>query len=317
MKSAFTMTAPVSVAIALAWFNQSAVAAPNALQELESACGVDRTLAVVRTERDDRYIFCAGEDTVNVIELQRDDGESRSRLTRFESADKLFFQLVPSAVDIPMSVLASLRLEGTAPAQPWVLDMADDSTLRQSAGKGKVAASGGAAFASCAAPSLGLDVKEEFFNDYTFCDHVAVGSAYSNLPSWHASGASFLHALGQLSPSHAGPHEPWKQWFADEDEEGDARFARARVRSCGGTTRLRTWHKASATTGSWNKVGDIDIPSGWIGTQQLFGNPQHSLWMGYDHDDFWFRSDPYAGASIGSLHYYAKYAWGVNCDLIQ
>ncbi|MDZ4814328.1 MAG: hypothetical protein SGI99_17215 [Pseudomonadota bacterium] len=105
-------------------------------------------------------------------------------------------------------------------------------------------------------------------------------------------------------------------YYAGEDEDGGARFGRALVQSCSGTTRFRGWLKSSPTTGSWGDPrAEFYVAQGQVLVMHLWGNNQHSLWMGYDADDMRFRADAVNDATFGSRMYFAKYGWGTRCDI--
>ncbi|MEO1573499.1 MAG: hypothetical protein AAFU65_00905 [Pseudomonadota bacterium] len=273
---------------------------------VEPDCGSE-TVATVVTKDNDLYLFCSdAEGKTAVIEVREDRGDE-TLIDESMTPSELLRSVVPKGVEVPKAVLKRLETCSTsARATAWRVGEWDLDRVARAASNSR---------GTCSAPSLGMS-PTVFFNNTTYCGWVGATSAGSHNPAWHAHGASYLHANNEGSPNHAGPHlPPYEYYYADEDELGDARYARARVRSCGGKTRLRSWVKASATSGSWSPKWDWEVPSGYVSTMAYYANSQHSLWMGYDADDVFFRADAIGSASFGSRFYFLKYGWGENCDM--
>ncbi|MFK8016131.1 MAG: hypothetical protein AB8G17_11915 [Gammaproteobacteria bacterium] len=271
----------------------------------EPTCGKD-TIASVTTKANDLYLFCADTDGKTVVVEIREDRGDETLLDETLSPVQLLRTVVPKGMKIPGDVVDRLATgkaqERSAPFKVGEWDVA------------RAAEVAAVDRASCNTPSLGMS-PSAFFNNTTYCGWVAGQSASSSNSAWHAHGASYMNIPGEGSSNHAGPHlPPFEFYYADEDELGDARYGRARVRSCGGTTRLRSWVKASANSGSWTPKWNWTISSGHTATMVYYANPQHSMWMGYDADDIFFRVDNPTG-SFGSRLYFFKYAYGQNCDM--
>lgn len=288
--------------------NASQIAPDQSLQTNDAPCGKN-TVAVINTDQHDQYTFCADGDGVAVMELLYDDGSRPSLLDKYTDPIELLTAIMPLHADIPEDIVESIRngerlAKHTTPFTVGQTKYFDEPAAALESSKG-----------ACSPPSLSFSINE-FVNDTTFCGFVAGQSVSSGNSSWHAHGASAYNVPGEGSGSHAGPHlPPYEFYYADEDEEGDARYGRARVRSCGGTTKFRGWKKPSPTTGSWSPIATYNVPGGYTYTMKWYSNSQHSLWMGYDADDIWFRADALGNASFGSRFYFLKYAWGTNCDL--
>ncbi len=279
---------------------------PPGEEIVEPSCG-DETIATVVTKDNDLYLFCADQDGKTLVVEVREDRGDETRLDESAKPADLLRKIVPAGTSVPKDVIERLE-KGTSSARstPWRVGRWDLE---------RVSRAGSADRATCSAPSLGMS-PTIFFNNTTYCGWVAAASTYSHLSSWHAHGASYLNGNNEGSPNHAGPHlPPYEFYYADEDELGDARYGRARVRSCGGSTQLRSWVKASAVNGSWTPKWSWVIPSGYISTMAYYANTQHSLWMGYDADDIFFRADALGSASFGSRFYFLKYGYGENCDM--
>jgi len=272
----------------------------------DAPCGVD-TIAIINTAQNDQYTFCADGEGTAVMELLYDDGERESLLDKITDPIDLLATVTPAYVDIPSEVLVSI-------AEGQSLQNAASFVVGKAAYIADTDEVNLSSKAACSTPSLGFSISE-FVNSTTYCDFVSGTTTSSGNSNWHHHWASAFNVPGEGSHSHAGPHEPFKQWFADEDEEGDARYGRARVRSCGGTTLFRGWKKASPTTGSWSPIATYHVPSGYLYTMKWYSNSQHSIWMGYDADDIRFRADALGNASFGSRFYFLKYAWGTSCNL--
>ncbi len=275
---------------------------PQNTQVNELPCG-QKTLAVINTEDSRQYVFCAGDEGTAVMELKPDNGKG-SLLDEISDPIELLATVTPAPVSIPDEILVSVA-DGKPLSNGEIFRVGEFEMLEQQTYSTK---------AACAMPSLGFSMSE-FINDSTFCGTVAGSSNSSNNSAWHHHWASALHVPGQGSASHTGPSPNVYQWSADDDEDGDARYGRARVRSCGGTTQFRGWVKASPTTGSWSPLATYYVPSGYYYTMKWYSNSQRSIWMGYDADDIRFRADALGNASFGSRFYFLKYAWGNNCDL--
>ena len=268
-------------------------------------CGIN-TIAVINTKRGDQYTFCADGKGTAIMELTLDDGSEASLLDEITDPVELLATVTPLDVVIPDDVMKSVQ-NGTRSDRKTPFVAGESQVVPQETDASK---------AACATPSLGFSVSNsEFVGNPTYCGFVHGSTTSSGNSSWHHHWSSVFNIPGEGSHSHAGPHEPWKNWYADVDEEGDARYGRARVRSCGGTTLFRGWKKASPTTGSWSPIATYNVPSGWLYTMKYYANSQHSIWMGYDADDIRFRADALGSASFGSIFYFLKYGWGTNCDL--
>ena len=276
---------------------------------VEPTCGAD-TIASVTTKANDLYLFCADTDGKTVVVEVREDHGDETRLDEKRRPAELLQALVPKGTRIPQDVIERLTKGSTQRrAEPFRVGQWNLEKVRA------VASTASDDRATCNTPSLGMS-PDAFFNDTTYCGMVHGGHTTSNNPAWHAHGASYLQFNGEGSSNHAGPHlPPWEYYYADEDENGDARYGRARVRSCGGTTRLRSWVKASANSGSWSPKWNWNVYNGYITTMAYYANPQHSMWMGYDADDIYFRADSLDSGSFGSRFYFFKYGWGENCDM--
>jgi hypothetical protein len=274
-------------------------------------CGTN-TVAIIHTEEHDQYVFCVNEKgDIAVIETLVDGQEVRSRLDQFYNPIDLLEAVVPSGLAVPEEVRLSLKQAKALQREtPHVLGQPDPT-------KAMVVNASQVSAASCSTPSLGFSPAQAFFNDYTYCGFVYASSSRSSFSGWHAHAASLLTGNNEGSHQHAGPHRPpHEYYYADEDEEGDARYGRARVQSCGGTTMLRGWSKSSPTTGNWSLFATFYVPIGSVTTMAWYSNAQRSLWMGYDADDISFRVDTLDSVtSFGSLFYFLKYAYGPNCDL--
>lgn len=292
-----------------ALMDASATALTPEQQQVNAApCGSD-TLAVINTTQKDRYIFCAGREGTSVIEVLPPRSKRISRLDSYSDPLELLAAVLPKHARVPDEVMMAIGTGEPLDARfirsaPFTVGSADysDTPAQQKA--------------ACSTPSLGAFDMSEFINDNTFCGIVHGSSVSSNNTQWHHLWSSAMGIAGEGSHAHAGPHEPSKDWFADVDENGDARYGRALVHSCGGTTQFRGWVKASPTTGSWDQFAEYFVPSGSTYLMKAYGNPFHSLWMGYDADDIRFRADALDGASFGSRFYFIKYAWGENCDMV-
>ena len=274
--------------------------APN-----DAPCG-DNTIAIITTKENDVYVFCTGEDGDVAVMEAISSSERPSLLDEILDPVDLLKAVASPEVDVPEEVIARIKTgklrQGTEP-------------FRVGRPNYRMAAASKTGSA-CATPSLNFSPSSVFFNNTTYCGWVSGTSSSSNDADWHALSASALHANGEGSHNHAGPHNPpFEYYYADEDEEGDARYGRARVRSCGGTTRFRGWWRPSPTTGSWALIAEYYVPSGWTYTMAWYSNSQQSLWMGYDADDIRFRADALGGATFGSRFYFLKYAYGENCAL--
>jgi len=278
-------------------------------------CGVD-TVAVIHTGTGDQYTFCTGTLGTATMELLASGDASRSLLGRYDSPLALFDAVLPAGTVVPAPVRTAIA-EGRSVAAkrreqaPFTVGKAAYDFVSRAFAK-----------AACATPSLSFDPMDAFFGDTTFCGMVDTHSTSSNNTDWHQQTASNTYDAGgnEGSHNHAGPHYDYGDgvitYFADEDEDGGARFGRARVRSCDGTTRFRGWLKASPTTGSWGDPNaEFYVPQGAVYAMHLWPNAQHSLWMGYDADDVRFRVDAIGGSSFGSRMYFAKYGWGTQCDI--
>jgi hypothetical protein len=281
-------------------------------------CGAD-TLAVIHTGTGDQYTFCAGPLGTATMELLASGDASRSLLDRYDNPAALFDAIVPVGTVVPAPLRMAIAEGRNAPAKrrgqaPFTAGRRNYDFAPRAAAK-----------AACAAPQLstnGFDPWEEFFGDPTFCGIVHTQSASWNDTDWHQETASNTYDAGgnEGSHNHAGPHYDYGDgvitYFADEDEDGGARFGRALVRSCVGTTRFRGWLKASPTTGSWgDPIAEFYVPQGELYVMRLWANSPHSLWMSYDADDIRFRVDAVNGSSFGSRMYFAKYGWGTQCDI--
>jgi hypothetical protein len=281
-------------------------------------CGAE-TLAVVHTKAGDQYTFCAGPLGTATMELLASGDASRSQIDRYDNPVALFDAVLPAGTVVPAALRGAIA-EGRA------LTAKQRGDAPFTVGKRSYDfAAGSSAKAVCAAPPLntnGFDAWDEFFGDSTYCGLVATHSASSNDTDWHQQTASNTFDAGgnEGSHNHAGPHYDFGDgvitYYADEDEDGGARFGRALVHSCVGTTHFRGWVKASPTTGSWgDPAAEFYVPQGELYVMRLYGNAQHSLWMGYDADDIRFRVDAVNGSSFGSRMYFAKYGWGPQCDI--
>jgi hypothetical protein len=288
----------------------AAALTPKQLQVNDRPCGAD-TIAVINTERKDRYIFCSSKEGTAVIEVLSPRAKRISLLDSHADPLDLAAAVLPKKARLPEDILLAIGT-GERPA------LRLDRPLPFTVGTADYAAAdwAGQEKAACATPSNGGFDMSEFINDDTFCGIVQVSSTSSGNTQWHQHYASALDIAGEGSHAHAGPHEPGFDWFADEQEQGDARYGRARVQSCGGTTQFRGWVKASATSGSWGELAEYFVPSGSTYLMKWYSNPFHSLWMGYDADDIRFRADALDGASFGSRFYFVKYAWGTQCDMV-
>jgi hypothetical protein len=274
----------------------------------DAPCGSD-TIAVVNTPSNNRYVFCASSEGTSVIEVLAAGNPRASLLERHRDPVDLLAAVLPRDVKVPDEVLLAVSAGSKA-------DMRLYGATPFTVGKANYTRDDGAAKATCAAPGTGAFDMSEFINDDTFCGIVHGSGSSSHNTQWHQLTASAFGIAGEGSHTHAGPHEPFYNWYADVDEEGDARYGRAMVRSCGGTTQFRGWVKASPTTGSWDELAEYFVPSGDVYLMKWYSNPFKSLWMGYDADDIRFRADAQGSASFGSTFYFIKYAWGTNCDMV-
>ena len=279
--------------------------AEDQVRSNDTPCGSD-TVAVIRRGDRRTYAFCVNDEGVTVLEAGPDDG-SRSVLDENTDPLEILRSVAPEDEDLPSDVVRSIEekqnYRTSGPFRSGPSDISADAPVLEAHG-------------NCLSPASNFTISQ-FFNDTTFCAWVGGPAARSNNdPDWHQRTASLLHSNGQGSSNHEGPHAPPTTYFADEDEEGDARYGRARVRSCGGTTRFRGWVKASPTTGDWNTIADWHVGPGQVFTMIWYANPFHSLWMGYDADDIRFRADSLGSSTThGSYFYFLKYAYGPDCDM--
>jgi hypothetical protein len=296
--------------------NTIALSADQMAAVNDTPCGV-HTIAVINTEGGDRYIFCGAKSGSFAIEVRANADASPGLLDRYDDPVALLAAVLPANEMLPEPVMRAIERGEPLTSEkrsvdPWVVGTSLESFERASASK-----------ASCAAPALstnGFDPWDEFFVNSVYCGLVHTQSASSNDTDWHQQFASNTTGTNEGSHQHAGPHYNYGDgilpYYADEDEDGGARFGRALVRSCSGTTRFRGWLKASPTTGSWgDPIAEYYVPQGSTYVMRLWANPQHSLWMGYDADDIRFRVDAVSGSSFGSRMYFAKYGWGTSCAI--
>lgn len=280
-------------------------------------CG-RRTLLVVNNDRGDRYVFCTLQGGIAVAEILADGDDRRSLIGATPAPVDLLAQVLPPDAQVPDDVLAAVAGDPGAigrrgVAAPWVVGVPAVRTA--------VARSSGGAKAICAAPTRPFNPMEVFFHDSTYCGIVHTQNHTANNSGAFQVTASLQHDAGgnEGSHQHAGPHENFGggtlYYFADEDEDGGARYGYTRIRVCDGSVRVRGFKKPSPTTGSFESQFDSTVHEGETLGFYMWGNSPHSLWMGYDADDMRFRADAIGQASYGGLVYYAKYGWGPQCDI--
>ncbi len=282
----------------------------------DQPCGND-TIAVINTDWGDRYIFCASDEGSATMEVLASGNVADSLLERFDNPLALFAAVVPKGTSVPEQVTLAIEkgqsLASAERAVPPFKAGVDTQSFAPST-EAKV---------SCPAPSLntnGFNPWTEFFHNSTYCGLVATSTTSSSNTQWHHQWAGNTNGSNEGSSQHAGPHYNFGggliTYYADEDEDGGARFGRALVRSCSGTTRFRGWLKASPTTGSWGTHrAQYYVPQGSLYVMRLWANSQRTLWMGNDADDIRFRVDALAGSTFGSRMYFAKYGWGTQCNI--
>ncbi len=286
---------------------------PDPVFPEQAPCG-PRTLLVAHSDSGDRYVFCADGDNIGVLETLADGDESRSLIGHVADAVDLLAELVPERTHVPDDVLAAVAGGKGEPRLtrmvPFVVGTPRLRPIGHSAAK-----------LACAAPTRPFDPWVAFFNDSTYCGLVHTQFNTSNNSGYLQVTASLQYDAGgnEGSHQHAGPHEDFGggtlYYYADEDEDGGARYGYSRVRACDGNVRLRSWKRPAPNTGSWDLIIDATVMEGATAGYYMWGNGPHSLWMGYDADDMRFRVDTIGTASFGALVYYAKYAWGPSCAM--
>ncbi|HVI02125.1 MAG TPA: hypothetical protein VM869_25605 [Enhygromyxa sp.] len=274
----------------------------------ELACG-DKTLASIVTENNDHYVFCATPDGDSiVIESLWDGAERESLLEQIQRPADVLRAVYPVGEEIPAALLDALEV--------GAVDFANSAFPIR---RGRVDPTLPVFRATCSTPDLGFTVPgsydPEFVTDTTECGFVHAADSSAHNEGYHQRTSSL--ATVALNHGMAGPHLPPEYYYADEDETDQAaRYGRAKVHSCGGTTTFEGWWRGAPGVGSWEDMTTYNVPSGSVYLMKWYGNPQHSLWMGYDSDDMRFKATATGGSSFGSNFFFAKFAWGTSCDLV-
>ena len=274
----------------------------------ELACG-ENTLASIVTENNDHYVFCASPDGDSIVMESLWDGAGReSLLDQVQHPADVLRAVYPVGEEIPAALLDALEageVDFENPAFP----------IR----RGRVDPTLPVFRAACSTPSLGFNLpssyEPEFVTDLTYCGFGHIGSVSADDEDYHQRTSS--SATIALNNGMEGPHNPPEEYYADQDETDQAaRYGRAKVHSCGGTTTFEGWWRGAPGVGSWEPMASYNVPDGNVYLMKWYGNPQHSLWMGYDSDDMRFKATATGGASFGSNFFFAKFAYGTDCDLV-